>query len=139
MASCNVPLPVQTATIPARDDAVRTAVALAGEFATAHCIADDPAARLAIVVEELVCNVMDYAALPADAVIGLRFERVPAGVTLTIADPGPPFDLREAPPPGDLPPERGGGAGLAMVRAWARIERYTRIDGINLLVLQLAD
>ena len=54
-----------------------------------------------------------------------------------LVDNGAPFDLRLAPEPGELPPERGGGAGLALVRAWAQVETYARVDDRNRLELWL--
>lgn len=138
MAPRNVPLPVRSASIPAGTACVGEAVAVARAFAEECSLDADAAARLAIVVEELVCNLVDYAGLAPDALIGLRLERMPNAVALILEDGGKPFDPRRAEAP-ELPPDRGGGAGLAMIRAWAKIEDYRPDGGINRLILTLPD
>lgn len=89
------------------------------------------AARLAIIVEELVANLVDHGgAGPADA-IELSLSRDSAGpVTLILIDGGTPFDPRDA-ATDDAIPDRGGGAGLNLVRAWASIVDYRSQGGRN--------
>ena len=128
--NCSVTLPVEGGSISAACDVART-------FATDNALGDDLGARLCIIVEELVANLIDHTPLtPADR-FSLQFAAEAGAVTMLLTDPGPPFDPRRAPEPGDLPPERGGGAGLAMVMAWAHIESYTRIGSANRLTLRL--
>ena len=117
--------------------AVGEAVRLARNFSTGAGLDSDAAARLAIVVEELVANLVDHGDLPEGTPIELEFSQQARGVILVLVDNGAPFDLRLAPEPGELPPERGGGAGLALVRAWAQVETYARVDDRNRLELWL--
>ena len=92
--------------------------------------------RLAIIVEELVSNLLDHAALPAQATLSLQLWVADGRLWLRLVDPAPPFDPRMAAP---APvPARGGGAGLALVRAWAEIHAYDCSPGCNTLLLSLA-
>lgn len=115
--------------------AVAHALALVHEFAAAHGLSAAAAGRLAIVVEELVANLVDHARLPAAA--RLELVLVPAGdrVQLVLTDPATPFDPRLATPAAI--PVRGGNAGLALVRAFARFENYDRVAGRNVLRLSV--
>ena len=117
--------------------AIGEALAAARRFCDAAGLAPDPARRLAIIVEELVANLRDHAALGADDMIELALASDAGVVTLVMTDPAPPFDPRHAPAPADLPPERGGGAGLALVRAFAASIDYGRNGERNRLVLRL--
>jgi serine/threonine-protein kinase RsbW len=119
--------------MPADGTAVTVAVAATRRFAL-----DLPtrvADRLAIIIEELVENLVEHAVQPPGAVIRLCI-RVEAGrVWLTLVDEAAPFDPRSAKM---MPiPARGGGAGLALVRAWTRIEGYDREAGCNVLKLSM--
>jgi serine/threonine-protein kinase RsbW len=119
--------------MPADGTAVTVAVATTRQFAL-----DLPtrvADRLAIIIEELVENLVEHAVQPPGAVIRLGI-RVEAGrVWLTLVDEAAPFDPRSA---AMMPiPARGGGAGLALVRAWTRIEGYDREAGCNVLKLSM--
>ena len=51
---------------------------------------------------------------------------------LTIADSGAAFDPTTAGQE-DIIPERGGGAGLALVRNWASSFRYERAEGRDII------
>jgi anti-sigma regulatory factor (Ser/Thr protein kinase) len=118
------------------DAAVAVAVAAAHAFAVAAALPSETAARLAIVVEELVANLVDHAGLPAGAGLELTLARAGARVAITLVDPATPFDPRsDAPSPAI--PERGGSAGLALVRAFARIDGYDRDGDRNLLRLSM--
>lgn len=111
-------------------DMIAVALGHARSFAETMCLGEDTA-KLAIIVEELLFNLMDYGAPPAGDRVMLHFAAHDDGVRLTIDDPGTPFDPRSVSRKGNLPPERGGGAGLALVRAWSRIESYALQDGRN--------
>ena len=126
-------------TIPASAAAVGTALAAARQFAETARLAPDPARRLAIVVEELVANLVDHAGLGAGEEIELALAQADAVVTLSVSDPGAPFDPRQVAWPADLPPKDGGGAGLALVRAFAEIIDYHRVAGRNRLEVRLTD
>lgn len=139
MGARNVSSAVLSGAFTADSGAVGAALTLTLRYVRENGLNDATAARLNIVVEELVANLCDHAALPPDASIGLVLEEGPSGTVLTLTDPGPPFDPRHFRPCGDLPPERGGGAGLALVKAWARIESYGSTGGLNILRLCLPD
>jgi hypothetical protein len=66
----------------------------------------------------------------------LSLERRGADVRLTFSDAGVAFDPRAADFAGPNA-ERGGGAGIALIQAWSRIESYARSRGRNRLVLDL--
>lgn len=101
---------------------------------------EDLRARLSIIVEELVINIVEHGRTPPGDVIGLTLRTDPEGVRLTLTDGGDPFDLRDAVRGDDvMPPERGGGAGIALVLAWSRIAGYVRANGRNRLELVVAD
>ncbi|CAN5121812.1 hypothetical protein BH10PSE13_BH10PSE13_15000 [soil metagenome] len=121
-------------------DPVHRAVTIARAFAGDHDMAANGAARLAILVEELVMNLFDHAGVVAGDRVELGLLREEAGVRLVLVDPGAPFDPRESPDDGDAKiPDRGGGAGLALVRAWAEIVEYRSAGGVNRLELRLRD
>lgn len=92
--------------------------------------------RLAVVVEECISNLIEHADLAAGARIGLTLTADVDGVRVSVSDPGAPFDPRAWTFEGPNP-ERGGGAGLALIRAWSEIESYRRRSGRNVLVLRV--
>jgi anti-sigma regulatory factor (Ser/Thr protein kinase) len=98
------------------------AVELARDFAATHRLKAGDAARLCILVEELVANLSDHGTPgPAPPRLSLSIEA--AAIRICLVDSGKPFDPRRAAPQSPHQ-ERGGGAGLAIVRAWAEIEDY---------------
>lgn len=113
------------------------AIRAAEAFATAAGLREGLAARLAIIVEELVLNVYEHGGVPPDASIELVLARRGRELSLILEDPGRFFDPREAPAPGQTP-ERGGGAGLALVKAWGRILAYDASGGVNRLELLMS-
>jgi len=122
----------------ARTDAVGRALAGARLFAERTGLAASVADRLAVVVEEWVMNIVEHGAPRPDSFISLRFERRPGDVRVSFTDAGVAFDPRKAVFEGpDM--ERGGGAGIALIRAWSRFEAYSRRRGRNRLTLVLAD
>jgi anti-sigma regulatory factor (Ser/Thr protein kinase) len=137
MASGNPPRAAPTRLAIAIDaQAVARAVAAAHAFAAAAGLPAETAARLAIIVEELVANLVDHAALPADAALELTLACAAGRVAIGLGDPAAPFDPRTGAM--NVPiPERGGSAGLALVRAFARIDGYDRDGDRNLLRLSM--
>lgn len=89
-----------------------------------------------IVVEEWVANVVEHGAPPGGSRIGLRLARGSGGVRITLTDAGRPFDPRQEAFKGPNL-ERGGGAGLELLRAWSRVAGYGRRAGRNRLVLEV--
>lgn len=112
-------------------DAIGEALAAARAFAEEQWFADEETARLCIIIEELVINLYDHGGLTQDHEIELSFEVEPDGLHLILLDPSPPFDPRSA--PGGKRTERGGGAGIDIVRAWAEIVDYRETDKGNRL------
>jgi serine/threonine-protein kinase RsbW len=111
--------------------AVSAALTAVRDFARGAGLANHDV--LAIIVEELVCNLVDYGGRAEDE-IELALSCTGAGVRLRLSDGCAPFDPR-VDSRDDLPPERGGGAGLAMVRAWSTVEAYERVGARNTLRL----
>jgi anti-sigma regulatory factor (Ser/Thr protein kinase) len=117
-------------------------VALAPALAAATGFASqaglDPIARhrLAIVVEELIANLGDHAARGRDFAFTLALEHAASGLWLVLEDDCPAFDPRHAAPIEMPNAERGGGGGLALVRAWCEIVTYDSDAAGNWLTLR---
>jgi serine/threonine-protein kinase RsbW len=118
-------------------ESVHAAVELVQRFCGEHGLAPALRAKLSIVVEEAVTNLYDHGSIAADFAGWVTLDMPGGPVRIVLADNGAPFDPREAEEL-DLPNvERGGGVGLAMIRAWADILAYRQQDGFNLLELRL--
>ena len=133
MASGNHALHPLTMVCIADDGAVRKIVAATREFGAG--LPDEVAARLAIIAEELVSNLIDHAALPAGAAIEFGLALAGGRVWLTLSDTAAAFDPRVV--TDAAIPVRGGSAGLTLVRAWAEIASYDRVRDRNVLKLSL--
>jgi anti-sigma regulatory factor (Ser/Thr protein kinase) len=118
-------------------DAVHSATTLARDFGAHHRLAPTVAVRLAIVIEEIVANAVEHGQVGADDPVDLTIALETGGVRITFVEPGLPFDPRQASPVTPEHEQRGGGAGLDLVRSWARIVDYRTIDGVNRLELIL--
>lgn len=114
-------------------NAVAEGLAAVSRFAASADLGDDGDV-IALVVEELLFNLVDHGDAPADDPIMLILRQSPEGVRLVLDSGGTPFDPREARADRAIP-DRGGGAGLALVRAWSRIEASESVDGRNRLRL----
>lgn len=121
--------------MPLGPGAVARAIAFARRFADASGLNADAADRLAVVVEEWAANIVEHGRAVAGSRIVLRLERSGSGVRLTFTDAGVAFDPRTVTDDGPNL-ERGGGAGIALIRAWCEIESYARRRGRNRLVLR---
>lgn len=90
--------------------------------------------RMCVVVDEVCANLIRHdSALPDGAEMELALDNGPAGVRLTIRDPGAPFDPL-------IPRESDGGPGghgLAILRGMARSASYRREGDRNCLVLDI--
>jgi len=118
--------------LPVGTDTVVRALAASRRFAGDGEAAD----RLALVVEEWVANVIEHGRPPAGSRLVLGFARRDGAVRLTVSDAGAAFDPRGVEDKGrNL--ARGGGAGVAMIRAWCRIEAWRRTGGRNRVTLVL--
>ena len=118
-------------------DAISEATDAARAFGKSHWLADDELARLCIVVEELVANLYDHGGLSAQDEIELALACNSDGIHLSIFDPGAPFDPWAAAPRAHRP-NRGGGAGIDLVRAWAKLISYRSSSDGNRLDILLA-
>ena len=117
------------------EDAVHEATVAARSFATDAALAGDDAARLCIVVEELVTNLYEHGGVTGGDRVGLTLAREAGGIMIVLTDPGSFFDPRTT---GDgAVPDRGGGAGVNLARAWTTILAYGSIGGVNELRLLL--
>lgn len=125
------------ARLAADSGAVGRALGVSRAFVEQCGLGRDPAERLAIVVEEWVANVVEHGGPPAGSHIGLRLALGPGIVRITVTDAGCAFDPREAPAFEGPDLERGGGAGLELMRAWSRVVAYGCRGGRNRLVLEL--
>jgi serine/threonine-protein kinase RsbW len=114
-------------------DAVTAAV---DGFSAIQALDRTTARRLAIVAEEIVANLIEHAAHGRDIAVALSLDLEDGGLLLTLTDDSDAFDPRDA-APADLPnPVRGGGVGLALVKAWCDILSYDSEAGHNRLTLR---
>jgi serine/threonine-protein kinase RsbW len=119
----------------ADDAGVVRAIRAARAFATSCALAETTADRLCVVVEEWLSNVVEHGQPAPGSRLIMRIQRGAAGLILTLTDSGQPFDPRTTPAFEGPNPERGGGAGLELVRAWAKVADYRRDRGRNRVVL----
>lgn len=118
--------------VAAGPGAVTALLAATRRFGEAQAMPPDLLARLLIVVEELVTNVVDHGGATGD--IDLTLAARPDGIALVLIDDGAFFDPRAAVPPA-LPAPHGGGAGIPLILAWSRVEGYGRTGARNQLRL----
>lgn len=120
-------------------DAVTAALSLVADFTAAAGCDTDRTARLAIVVEELIANIVEHGRMPATDRIAVSLALAETAIRIEVDDSGQFHDPRTIDENEDLPPDRGGGAGLRLVRAWSTILAYDRVDGRNRLFLEIRD
>ncbi len=118
-------------------EAVHRMVGAAQAFGIDRALEVEHAARLSIIVEELVCNLVDHGGVGEADLIELVLTHDDGAVDIALSDCGIAFDLRHAESEEEIP-ERGGGAGIDMVRAWAEIVDYTSAAGRNRLLLKMS-
>lgn len=114
---------------------VAVAIQLAREFGEATGLPTDVRSRLCIVVEELAANLRDHGAIgPKPPRLALTWRR--DAIRICLIDFGPPFDPRKFK---SMPSQsdRGGGAGLALVRRWAEVLDYSSDASGNRLELRM--
>ncbi|WP_068072800.1 ATP-binding protein [Novosphingobium lentum] len=111
------------------------------QFAAVRKLDAAMTSRLAIIVEEVATNVIDHAAPDRDVTLTLHLghgsDGLPDGLVITLEDDSAAFDPRTVEPHALPNPDRGGGVGLALVKAWSDIVAYDSAGGINRLVLRL--
>jgi serine/threonine-protein kinase RsbW len=111
-------------------------VEAAQHFGVDQALELDHAARLSIIVEELVFNLVEHGGMGEDGLIELVLTHQAGVVEIALSDSGIAFDPREA-ESDEAIPERGGGAGIDLVRAWAEIVDYEQDGGRNRLLLKM--
>lgn len=120
-------------------ESIHRAVSLVQLFSTTNALTPQQRTKLAILAEEAVTNLYDHGAVGPGFAGSLTLARDAQAVRLVLCDSGHPFDPREEDEI-DMPNlERGGGVGLAMIRAWAEIIDYRSENGVNRLDLKLRD
>lgn len=110
--------------------AIRDAIAAARGFAAEAGIPHPDAAKLAIVVEELVANLYDHGGLSDNDAVEIELSARPDAISLLLTAPGTPFHPGQAQADGEIP-ERGGGAGLKLVQAWSLSIDHEHLGGRN--------
>ncbi len=133
----NNPELTTSATFAVDWQSVRYALDLVNGFLRGFDFNVDVRARLAIVVEELVANVVEHGACPPDRPMTLALSVEGKNIAVGLSDYGTCFDISAAEIIGSVPPVQGGGAGIALVRHWSREISYSRTDGRNVLNLIL--
>ena len=116
--------------------AVTAASDAARAFGEMQWLSEDEVARLCIIIEELVANLYDHGGVSRDDEITLTLASEPTGLVIALTDPGKPFDPRQPRRKSD-PSDRGGGAGIDIIRSWALITSYEVTDAGNRLELFL--
>jgi serine/threonine-protein kinase RsbW len=118
----------------AGSNAIAQAASAARQFGEAQGLAKDRLARLCIVIEELVANLYDHGGVTEQDEVQLAIASQPAGIHVSIVDPGKPFDPWALPAGGGA--SNHGGAGLSLIRAWSeRVSYRSSIDGNQLELL----
>ena len=115
--------------------ALGDAVAATRRYASEQQLEPWAEARLCIVVEELITNLIEHGGV--EQPIGIELDRTSAALSIVLKDVGTAFDPRSAPDRSDIP-ARGGGAGLRLVRDWSEIVGYESVDGCNRLELSIS-
>lgn len=114
------------------------AAAWLDEFAASADIPAEVTAKLQVVLDEIVSNLIRHAVPDAGAIL-LQVRRREHDVELAVTDHGPPFDpTRFEPVPLEVrvAERQVGGAGLLFVRALIDEIEFARRDGRNHLVLR---
>ncbi len=115
--------------------ALGDAVAFARRYALDRGLGERDQARFAIIVEELVTNLCEHGGCDGSLPIQLEVKQAQSTLHLSIADQGAPFDPRVF--RDGVVPERGGGAGLALVNSWTDVLDYNSSEGVNQLRLSM--
>lgn len=123
--------------LPASETGLVLAIRAARAFAAQCGLEATAADRLCVVVEEWLSNVVEHGEPAPGSRLMMRLERDEGGLRATFTDAGQAFDPRHTPAFEGPNTERGGGAGLELVRAWADIADYRYTRGRNRLVLRV--
>jgi serine/threonine-protein kinase RsbW len=120
-------------------DAVVAAIDHAKAFiAEASCSAEAES-RLLVLIEEAVSNIIEHGKAPAGSKIRIELAAKGADIGMAITDAGMFFDPRTHHTGAILISERGGGAGIALIKAWSKAIDYEAANGCNTLRLVIAN
>ncbi len=113
---------------------VTDAANVARDFAVANEISGSDLSRLCVIIEELFANLYEHGGVTHDELVEMSLSTGADGVRIIVVDPGRPFDPRDA-KSSKRRSERGGGAGIDIVRSWASHVDYRTSEGRNRLEL----
>ena len=117
--------------------AILAALEVTERFAARASLAPTAAARLSILVEELVSNALRHGGDNSAITFDLALSMAEQCVQLELSDDGPAFDPTAERQFDGPHPASGGGVGLALIRSWARQLHYTRNGEFNRIRLTL--
>ncbi len=123
----------------ANHDAVTAALEHARAFVTVVSCEAEAEARLFVLIEEAVSNIVEHGNAPVESVIRLELSEIGADIAITITDCGVFFDPRAHDTSGVVISERGGGAGIALIQSWSTAIDYGAANGRNTLRLVIAN
>lgn len=112
------------------------------EFLKRHGASARATSRVLIILEEMILNLVKYAAASATEDIDVRLEVAADRIFIRIADDGAPFDPRSAPEFDKTKPleeRRPGGMGIQIVRSLVSEIHYERRADRNYLGLVVAN
>ena len=115
-------------------DAIVEAVEASRRFGEAQLLTKAELARLCIIVEELLANLYDHGGVTEKDAVAFRLSRDAEAIVVLIDDPGTsfnPWSVRTA------QANRGGGAGVRLIQAWAELISYHSSGQGNQLQLRL--
>lgn len=127
-------LPAGPAALPVLLDALEAWLAATG-------LSDEARLDLALAVDEAVANILEHGYRGGPGEVEVVAAADDAGVTITVADAGPPFDPLGVPPPaldGDLESRPAGGLGIHLIRSLTDSVEYRREGDRNVLVMRRA-
>lgn len=126
--------------IDSRLSEIRRATELVDEFKLRHALGDEDATALHVVLDEILSNSIRHGlAGAASHAISVTLELSEGEIKVEVEDDGVAYDPTQAPAPalaGTLEERKGGGLGVAFVRALTDSLEYRRIDGRNRLTLR---
>lgn len=135
----NNPALTAVCALAADQSAIAAAIDHAKTFASSASCGAEAEARLLILIEEAVSNIIEHGNAPPDSKIGIEIAAIGADIGVTITDAGSYFDPRDHDPGPVVISERGGGAGIALIQAWSMLIDYAETDGRNTLRLVIAN
>lgn len=117
-------------------EAIHVMVEAAQAFCLDREMALEQGARLVIVVEELVTNLVEHGGVAEESMIELVLTQEQGAIGITLSDSGVAYDPRHHDSEAAMP-DRGGGVGIDLIKAWTEIIDYGSHDGQNRLLLKM--